>query len=557
MELYEESKNEKSTDKKSKKTIKILIVLLVLVIIAIIALMITIYYMQEQQFKVNIDGKRANLPGDTFVFEGDNIYVSIKDFAQNNGYTYHNGEYKHQYSEETDKCYIYNENEIASYTLDSDTIYKVLNTSSQSSNEETDYEYFTIEEPVIMINNKLYTTLEGISKGCNVSIGFNQESNTVTVYTLDYLATFYSARIPTSIFVEGASAQSNEDYFSNKKAILYNMMVVKDTNENYGVYDLSGNTIIGEKYKNIKFIESSQEFIVQTDNDKMGIIASDATTKIEPIYDLIKQIDKDLELYLVSNENKYGVINGSGRTIVFLEYTQIGIDANDFGNDNIKNQYLLYNKCIPVCQNNKWGMLDTNGNTILPVQYDGFGCMAPNSASSSLLLIPEYQAFVVQEGEEYGLYNTSGNELIPTLVTTMYSVIASGEKSYYLIYQGNTMDVIDYLSNTLKIQPVADENGEMLNTQNNNTNTQTENNQTNNTQTNNTQDTNTQTSNNLNTETQLDNTETTDIQNNVEETNNQPSNNQVSTITQTELQGIDEQNVQSVSTDTQVNTNNV
>lgn len=513
MELYEENKDTKDMERKSKKTIKILIITLAFVILTIIVLMVMIYYIQGQQFKVNIDGKRASLPEDTFVFEGDNIYVSIRDFAQNNGYTYHNGEYKHQYSEDTDKCYIYNANEIASYSLDSDTLYKVLNTNSQSTDVEADYEYYTIDEPVKMINNKLYTTLDGISKGCNVSIAYNQESNTVTAYTLDYLTTFYSARIPTSIFVEGA--EQTDSYFSNQKAILYNLMVVKDANGYYGVYDLSGNTIIGEKYKDMKFIESSQEFIVQTNENKMGIIASDSTTKIEPTYDSIKQIDKDLELYLVSNDDRYGVINGNGRTIIFLEYTQIGIDANQFSNDDIKNPYLLYNRCIPVCQNDKWGMLDINGNTILPVEYDGFGCVAPSSASSSLLLVPEYQAFVVHQGDYYGLYNTSGNELIPTLVTTMYSVISSGEKSYYLNYQGNTMDVIDYLSNTLGIQPIADENGEMLqgnNSTTGTTNNQTTNNQSGGTQTENTQATSAQPSNTQTSNTQTVSTQETNIQ---------------------------------------------
>lgn len=546
MELYEENKDTKEMERKSKKTIKILIITLAFVILTIIVLMVMIYYIQGQQFKVNINGQRASLPEDTFVFEGDNIYVSIRDFAQNNGYTYHNGEYKHQYSEDTDKCYIYNVNEIASYSLDSDTLYKVLNTNSQSTDVEADYEYYTIDEPVKMINNKLYTTLDGISKGCNVSIGYDQESNTVTAYTLDYLTTFYSARIPSSIFKEGAE-QTEINYFSNQKAILYNLMVVKDANGYYGVYDLSGNTIIGEKYKDMKFIESSQEFIVQTNENKMGIIASDSTTKIEPTYDSIKQIDKDLELYLVSNDDRYGVINGNGRTIIFLEYTQIGIDANQFSNDDIKNPYLLYNRCIPVCQNDKWGMLDINGNTILPVEYDGFGCVAPSSASSSLLLVPEYQAFVVHQGDYYGLYNTSGNELIPTLVTTMYSVISSGEKSYYLNYQGNTMDVIDYLSNTLGIQPIADENGEML--QGNNSTTGTTNNQTTNTQSGGTQTENTQTTNTLSSGTQTENTQTTNTQSrgtqteNTQATSAQPSNTQTSN---TQTVSTQETNIQEV-----------
>lgn len=520
MELYEESKSTKDLEKKSKKLIKILIACLIIVVIAIIALIVVIYYIQGAQFKVNIDGQRASLPEDTFVFEGDNIYVSIRDFAQNIEYTYNNGEYKHQYSEDADKCYIYNTNEIASYSLDSDILYKVLNSSGQT---EEDYEYFSLDEPVKMINNKLYTTLDGISKGCNVNISYDKDSNTVSVYTLDYLTTLAAAGIPNSIFANGITP----DNFENQKAILYNLMVVINTNGQYGVYDLSGNTIIGEKYDAIRFIESSQEFIVQTSDSKMGIIDSNGITKIEPSYDSIKPIDKDLGLYLASNDNKYGVINGNGRTIIYLEYEQIGVDANQFNNDDIKNPYLLYNKCIPVLRGNKWGMFDINGNTVLPIQYDGFGCLS----SSNLLLIPEYQAFVVHQGQYYGLYNSSGNELIPIRVTDIYSVTSSGEKGYYLTYEGMTMDVIDYLSNTLGIKPIADENGKALQennstsgTTNTQTNTHTTSTQTTNTQTTTTEVTNTQTTNTQATDAQATDAQPTDTQTtneNTQETNTQ------------------------------------
>ena len=49
----------------------------------------------------------------------------------------------------------------------------------------------------------------------------------------------------------------------------------------------------------------------------------------------------------------------------------------------------------------------------------------------------------------YGLYNSSGKELILPLVTDMYVINNSGENQYYLTYQGNTMNVIEYLQNVL------------------------------------------------------------------------------------------------------------
>jgi len=57
----------------------------------------------------------------------------------------------------------------------------------------------------------------------------------------------------------------------------------------------------------------------------------------------------------------------------------------------------------------------------------------------------------------YGLYNSSGKELILPLVTDMYVINNSGENQYYLTYQGNTMNVIEYLQNVLGLDPVTND----------------------------------------------------------------------------------------------------
>ena len=59
------------------------------------------------------------------IFEDDGkIYAPIKEIASYLGYESYNGEYS-QRSEEQSKCYIQSENEIANFSLGSDTIYKL------------------------------------------------------------------------------------------------------------------------------------------------------------------------------------------------------------------------------------------------------------------------------------------------------------------------------------------------------------------------------------------------------------------------------------------------
>lgn len=483
MDFYEKN-NFEQEELKSKKKMKIIAALLLILLIFSAIILGCIYYLKNEQLKVYIDGKLVKTQSDTFIFSGeDDVYISIKDFAPLVGYAANNGEYKRPYSEDLTKCYVDNGYETASYELDSETIYKVLIGKETSS--DVDYEYYTIDKPVVEVNDKLYTTIEGISKGCNVVFSYTASNNTIKIYTISYLSTHYGSKIADA-------ALNDKTSYANKKALLYNMVIVQNSSNKYGVSSIKNETIIGEKYKSITFLESSQEFIVETDEGKFGIITVDAETKIEPEYDSIKLIDKDATLYMVSNDGKYGVINKNGRIVIHLDYETIGVDLTKFPADDIDNPYFIYDKCIPVQKSGKWGMLDRNGNTILPTIYDGLGCQkitSKNTLANTLLLIPEYEAVVAYKDGLYGLFNSSGKELIPALVTDMYSIISSGKKMYYLTYLGETRDVIDYLQNVLGIRPVTEssENAtiDTSATVNTDNNTNTDSNQTTNTAVNN------------------------------------------------------------------------
>ena len=376
--------NYKKKNNNTKKIMAIIIVLIILVLMVIIGLVVWMFYLQSQMLKVSIDGKSMQtIPSDLFVFEDNTVYTAIKDFASYAGYEAHNGD---EVSEDETKCFVRNTSENAYYTMGEAKIYKKLTSG------DNDYEYFDIELPVKMINGKLYSSIEGIQRGFNVQFTYNQNTNQITIFTLPYLAKWYTAQ-----YAESAIGGDDAN-FSNQKAILYNLLVVKNANNEYGVINIDPNAtrteIIGTKYKDITFVESTRDFIVKTSNNKMGIISYDSTTKISPEYDDVKQIDKDLKLYLVTNNNKQGVINDSGRTILYLEYDDIGIESSRFPEDAIKNQYILYDAYIPVMRAQKWGIMDKNGNTIIPMEYDSLGCIRSSSSSSSeynsTILIPEY-----------------------------------------------------------------------------------------------------------------------------------------------------------------------
>ena len=484
---YEQS-NEQLKAKKWMKIIGIILIILFFICIGLIAFM---YYWKSTQLKITIDGKaNSNLEEILFIQNGQ-IYVPIRTFAQFVGYDSYSGDYK-QYAEDNTKCYVQCANEIASFTMNSDKIYKLLTNGN-------DYEYFIINEPVKMVNGVLYTTKEGAEKAFNIVFDYNQEQNKITIYTLPYLVTQYSAQ-----FKDSAIAGDGQN-FSNQKALLDNRLIVRNTENYYGVSDLSGNEILGTKYTSIKYVESTREFIVTTAEGKMGIMSYDATTKISPDYDQIKQIDKDTGLYLVTNNNKHGVINSTGSIIVYLEYDQIGIDSNRFNSNNIKNQYLLYDNCIPVKKGDLWGIFDKNGRQILPIEYEDLGCSAGAGSSTTqtannILLLPEYKGIVVKKDNLYGMKDFEGKDLLPIALKTIYSTISAGEETYYMIYNEQVMNVITYIQTYVKPstnQPSTNQPSNNQNTNNTNSATNEINNSTttNNTQTTNTVNNNTQATN--------------------------------------------------------------
>lgn len=431
--------NQTEEQKKVKKWMKLIGIILMLLLIASICMIIYIYYLQSEQLKISIDGsknsKATNPLKNEIIFENGQIYVPIRDFASYVNYDSSNGIYK-QYSEDITTCHVKNENEVASFTLNSNKISKL----SLLTNE---IETFEIDSPVIIQNGKLYTTMEGASIAFNISMSYDEKSNKITIYTLPYLAMTYSGQYQNSAILEGNNA------FNNQKALLYGMIVIKNAENNYGVYNFSNQTeVLGTKYSDIEFVESSKEFIVTTQENKKGIMLSNSTTKITPQYDSIKLIDKTNDLYLVENNSKQGVINGNESIIIYAEYDKIGIDSTSY-DDNIENYYVLYNKCIPVCKNNKWDLFDKTGKKISKVQYDDLGCsvgaQSNDKEAGAVLLIPKYEAIVVKLGNFYGIIDAKGNELMQPVLQSVYSIKTREEITYNMVYEDRVFDVIAYI----------------------------------------------------------------------------------------------------------------
>ena len=394
MNIYESQPELENNKTKTKKLMIIIGVAIVILFVLSIGLIFYISYIEKNKFKCYIDGTKISTKSDMIVVDENknNIYVSLEDIASQIGYAKNNGEYKNQYTEDFDKCYLQNKYEAVSYITDSNQIYKTILSASQG--EENDYKYFEIDEPVIISNNKMYTTIKGISKGCNLDYSYDPENNTLKIYTMDYLNKMYASKLK----IDGETVKLSEEY-SDQKAIFEGLIIVIKNNI-YGVVDVeSGNPILEFKYEDIKYLPATSDFLVKS-NNKYGVIGKDTSIKVRTVYDEIKIMDNQNELYLVKQNNLYGVIDTKGKTIISPEYKQIGIDI-----------------------------------------------------SYPAVVIPSYQVIIVEKDKHYNIITTSGEELIPTYVLeTIYlkTNTETGENTFYMAYNNNekVMSVEEWLAST-------------------------------------------------------------------------------------------------------------
>jgi len=416
---------------------KILLLIIGCIFLIIIILMMLLMTTKQNSFKIYIDGATVNVADSTLLSTVNNVtYVNIEEFSKLVGYEYHKGEYKSSIIE-TDKCYVEGQYETASFYLNENKVYKL---AVKKLSEQ--YKEYVVDNPVIIIDNKMYASIETIAKAFNVLMSITD--NELNIYTLSYFVTLYDTKVK-----EWGYTGILEESFENQKAILQGFLVVKKEGGLYKIIDIDNTKeIVLDRYKSIEFLEHTEEFLVEDSSAKFGIINLNGTTKIEPIYESISMLDKEADLYIVQLSKKYGVVKGNGRTIIYPEYDSIGINNSQFSED------LLLNELIPVSKEQKWGAFNKEGKLVLNLEYDEFGYSLTSIEINGVkelvkpvLYIERADGLVVKKAGKYGLVNTEGNELVQIAVDGIYAInnAENEEKEYFMLYNGEELNVIERL----------------------------------------------------------------------------------------------------------------
>ena len=461
MSLLQESRKTENNSKKIYMICGIGIIVLIFIIVGLLA-----YLTAVNKNKVSLVINGNNYVAKEYLINKDNnLYIGLEDLVKaisSDGYTYRSG---NKDVEDENQCYVTNSTiqESVFFKVGTSSIYKI----TENTNEVIQY---NLSNPVIKENGKIYIPLEDCRIALNMR--YSKYNNQYAISSIEFLEKYYNQQSSSS-FVPDSSIVWNT-LAANKKMLREGLVIVKDNFGNLGLATVSRTTdskkkittvsttqLITPKYKYIKYVEKYNQFVVETQSGRgiVELIKSEdgsytVKTVISPQYRDIKNINQNM--YIISENNsednssvaKYGIINSNGEEILPAEYQKIGIDAYEFTNNHITNEYIIYDYLIPVKKDNLWGFVNLNGQTVINTRYTNLGCTESN-ASSNVLIIPNKELIVVQEDKNYGIITKTGKVVIKSVLSRVFQESDNNEDKYYMIYNDKKVDVLKYYNQTV------------------------------------------------------------------------------------------------------------
>lgn len=455
--------SEMAKTNRQKKAVLVVIFILVLLLIFLIAMTIVVKQKENNRFKVYYNGAEYKSYPSNFITtdEDGDYYVSIKQMAELEGYTYNPGEYK-KYEETKDSCNVAKYLEVTSLSADKDYFYKTIDKTVSNSFFLAPYgvkqvtekemieltttaangsvETFETDKPVLLINDELYAPLTTIRDVFNVRVVVGQ--NNVQFESLNYVY----AKVSKNIVEAGYTTMSGD--FEDVRALIYDLAIISDGTYQ-GVVETQGyKQVISKQYSALQFIQNSKEFLATAVGTQgiltVGLISADGNTIIKPTeYDAISVLSDKNGLYLVTKGTDYGVLNREGEIVVHVEYDKIGLtNMSDFPLEDSTNASVLFEKFIPVVSEGKYGLFNIDGEETLRPVYDSLGYIKVANAENvsaremNVLSIPAelgIKGIVVKWNGYYGVYDMTTERLcIPCVFEKLYAETRSGVTTYYI-----------------------------------------------------------------------------------------------------------------------------
>ncbi len=475
-----EESNEFLKDQHSKNKKRNIILALILICIVIVVILIVAIYLlkikDSNTSKLYVNGTKVNLSKTLFINKDDVGYVSAKELSNFAGYNYIQGEYK-KYTQDENYCYLQSDYEVISISVDNNKIKKYLiNTTEDTEktqkteapktttpqtqsnlptfvvkSENDSMEVFELSTNVISVNNNIYIPIDDIEKIFNISIAVDGKST--------YISNIYALYNKALNVATQLKYQEISNSYENVRAIVDDMIVVKDSKNKYGVISLlDGNKILDMKYTDIQYIQNTGEFFVYTENS-VGLLDKTSKTIITPTkYDSLSVFDEYNKLYLAEENGKFGILDVKGEIIIPVAFDKIGLKSieffDDFGLPESETPNLLESKFIVVLEDGKFGLYDIEGNRLIKSLYNSFGFLPnqedkKNELNSTLIIPKEYGIYglVIEQNGFYGIFDLKKSDIvIPCSLNKIYSKTESGELNYYMETDENLINIKEFFA---------------------------------------------------------------------------------------------------------------
>ena len=242
-------------------------------LIFLIAMTIVVKQKENKRFKIYYNGAEyKNYPSNFITTDEDgDYYVSIKQMAELEGYTYNPGEYK-KYEESKESCNVAKYLEVTSLSTDKDYFYKTIDKTVSNSFFLAPYgvkqvtekdmieltttaangsvETFETNKPIVLIDDELYAPLTTIRDVFNVRVVVGQ--NNVQFESLNYVY----AKVSKNIVEAGYTTMSGD--FEDVRALIYDLAIISDGTYQ-GVVETQGyKQVISKQYSALQFIQNSK-----------------------------------------------------------------------------------------------------------------------------------------------------------------------------------------------------------------------------------------------------------------------------------------------------------
>lgn len=362
MDLLENNKKKKGKTQAQKIILILLVISIILSIIVGIAIVLVSMKKDDALYTISINNKSFNATDLQLLTLEDNVdYISLKNIANKLGYEYYNGEFKTT-EENKNKGYIYNGNNVVQFFADENNIYK----SEEQS--VTDYEYYVLDNKILLYQNNLYIALDDLDVALNLILKYSSKNKVIQITTPEYW-------ISSNKEILARDEITISDSQNNIKALSYGYVIISKNNK-YGVISLNGDELIGTKYGSIEFIEYTKEFKTSNSSNEFGIISIDGMSRVNLQYDSIDIMNYNPLLYKVKYMQKYGIIKSDGTLITNELYDSIGYPQNKEKEINYTLIVPNINENIPesiiVCANGKYGLINAEtGETVLACSLNG------------------------------------------------------------------------------------------------------------------------------------------------------------------------------------------